>query len=90
MDPLRKADVWGDFTNGVHTEDIQGAIGLDECRGGEAQTSRGDYVDTSETINGKRERAPAEGVMDSSSRTQSLGRHVAWATTTWPLLQNRK
>ena len=33
----------------------------------------GDDMDTSETVNGKRERAPGEGAADSDIPTQSFG-----------------
>ena len=50
------------------------AIGLDGRWGSEAHTSWGDGMDAPETINGKDERAPVEGALESDIPTQSLGK----------------
>ena len=52
--------------------------------------SDGGARDASETVIGKRERAPAEGAANSDVPIHSQERDAAWETPDWPLFRVRR
>ena len=71
-------------------EVLKPQLALLDAAEAERRPEGGDDIDTLETINGERERAPAEGGMDSDIPTHSLGKSALWKVFTRPPLRERK